>query len=137
MTRTECNCEDNTDIPIAFTIQRLDDFTSLSPDARDLFDQAEASSFDLGLDWFQLLAATAMPPSTEVFIYRVADASSGRAVAVLPLRQERGEKRLLALANYYTASFAPLARNDLAEPALTALFRTLRDENALSSITLF
>lgn len=137
MTRAESSSEKITGIPIAFTIQRLDDFASLSPDDRDLFDQAEASSFDLGLDWFRLLAATAMLPTTEAFIYQVSDSASGKVAAVLPVRRERGEKRLLALANFYTASFAPLVRNELAEPALAALFRTLRDENSLSSITLF
>ena len=137
MTRTDSNCEENTGIPIAFTILRLDDFASLSPDARDLFDQAEASSFDLGLDWFQLLAATAMPPSTEAFLYLMSDTNSGQAVAALPVRHERGTKQLLPLANYYTALFAPLVRNELAEPALAALFQTLRDDNAFSSITLF
>ena len=137
MMRTERHYEKNTGIPIAFTIQRLDDFASLTPDARDLFDQAEASSFDLGLEWFQLLAATAMPPSTETFLFLVSDTSSGQAVAALPVRHERGAQRLLALANYYTTSFAPLARSELAEPALAALFRKLRDEDACPSITLF
>ena len=136
-TRTASICEENAGFPSAFTIQRLDDFRSLSPDSRDLFDQAEATSFDLGLEWFQLLAATAMQPSTEVFIYRVADATSGRAMAMLPVRQERGEKHLLPLANYYTALFAPLPRNEFAEPALAALFRALRTQDACASITLF
>jgi CelD/BcsL family acetyltransferase involved in cellulose biosynthesis len=137
MTRTANNCDENAGSPSAFTIQRLDDFRSLSPDSRDLFDQAEATSFDLGLEWFQLLAATAMPPSTEVCLYRVADATSGHTVAMLPVRQERGEKRLLALANYYTGLFAPLPRSEFAEPALTALFRVLRIQDACPSITLF
>lgn len=137
MTRTDSNCEENTGIPIAFTIQRVDDFASLSPDARDLFDQAEASSFDLGLEWFQLLAATAMQPSTEAFLCLVSDTSSGQAVAALPVRHERGTKQLLPLANYYTALFAPLVRNELAEPALTALFRKLRHEDTCPAITLF
>jgi len=137
MTRTASHCEENAGFPSAFTIQRLDDFKSLSPDSRDLFNQAEAASFDLGLEWFQLLAATAMPPSTEVFIYRVADANSGRALALLPVRQAQGERRLLALANYYTARFSPLLRNEFAEPALTALLRALRTQDACPSITLF
>lgn len=118
------------------TVRRLDDLASLSPAERALFDQAEAKGYDLGLDWLRLLAAKAMQPSTEIMLYLVSDAA-GNAVAALPLRREHGENRLLALANFYTARYAPLLQGELAEPGLAAVFRRLRDEDAVPSITLF
>lgn len=137
MTRPDSEYARKTGTPIAFSIQRIEDFASLPPDGRALFDQAEATGFDLGLDWFQLLGTKAMPSSTEAFVYLVSDTASGQATAALPVRRERGGNRLLALANFYTAQYIPLMRDELAASALAALFRKLRNEDTCPSITLF
>ena len=112
-------------IPSKFTIACLDDWSAVAPDVQRLFDQAEAASFDLGLDWFRHLAATAMRPATETCIYVVSAMSNGQAVAALPVRRDRGGKQLFSLANYYTSLYAPLVRSDDAEAALGALFAQL------------
>lgn len=128
--------EHSASIPIRFSIRRVDDFSATPPGCKDLFEQAEATSFDLGLHWFRHLAATAMPLATETFYYLVQDAAGGQPVAVLPMRREHGAKRLAALANYYSTLYAPLARDGSVVPALTALFETLRQDAACPSITL-
>jgi hypothetical protein len=123
-------------IPIGFTVRRVDDFVTLSPCDRDLFDQAEAASFDLGLDWFRHLAATAMKPSTETFLYVVSDTTNDKPIAALPVRRDCGEKRLFSLTNYYTSLYAPLVQSDIAEHALDVLFETILQKDACSSIAL-
>ena len=123
-------------IPTEFTIERLVDFATIPHGYQNLFDQSEAASFDLGLDWFRHLVATAMGPATEALLYVVLDAASGQAVAALPVRRDRGEKRLCSLANYYTSLYAPLVQSDIAEHALNALFETLLHQHAYASITL-
>ena len=123
-------------IPTEFTIKRLKDFATIPHSYQRLFDQSEATSFDLGLDWFRHLAATAIKTSTKAFLYVALDAASSQAVAALPVRRDRGEKRLFSLANYYTSLYAPLVQNDIAEQALGALFETIMKEDACISIAL-
>ena len=136
MTRIDSKLEGKAaNIPTEFTVKRLDDFATTPLSYQYLFDQAEATSFDLGLDWFRHLAATVMRPS-ETYLYVVLDAASGQAVATLPVRRGRGEKRLYSLANYYTSLYAPLVQSDIAEQALSALFETIMKEDACISIAL-
>lgn len=121
-------------VPPEFTIDRLDDFAAFPPELQGLFAQSEATSFDLGLDWFQHLATTAMRPSAEAFLYTVV--AQGQTVAALPVRRDRGGKRLYSLSNYYSALYAPLVQTAAAEQALHALFETLLQEKACISIAL-
>lgn len=123
-------------IPTKFTIACLDDLSAVPPDVQRLFDQSEAASFDLGLDWFRLLAASAMRPASEACIYVVSEVATGQAVVALPVRQERGGKQLFSLTNFYTSRYAPLLRSDDAEPALGALFAQMLQQNTYISIAL-
>jgi CelD/BcsL family acetyltransferase involved in cellulose biosynthesis len=137
MTRVDSKLEGKAaNIPTEFTIKRLDDFATIPHGYQSLFDQSEVTSFDLGLDWFRHLAATAIKPSTEAFLYIVLDVTNGQAVAALPVCRDQGGKRLFSLANYYTSLYAPLVQNDLAEHALGALFETILKEDECISIAL-
>lgn len=123
-------------LPTKFAIACLDDLSAVPPDVQRLFDQSEAASFDLGLDWFRLLAATAVRPASEACIYVVSEVANGLAVAALPVRREHGGAQLFSLTNYYTSRYAPLLRSDDAEPALGALFAQMLQQNTYSSIAL-
>lgn len=64
----------------------------------------QASSFDTELDWYRLLARTALPPQSAPAIW--VSAGDGALRAALPVRSD-GPGRLAALGNFYTATFAP------------------------------
>lgn len=137
MTRVDCKLEGKTaNILTEFTIKRLDDFATISHGYQSLFDQSETTSFDLGLDWFRHLAATAMNSSAVAFLYIALDVTTGQAVAALPVRWDRAEKRLFSLTNYYTSLYAPLVQIDIAGHALDALFKAILKEGTCPSITL-
>jgi hypothetical protein len=137
MTRVDCKLEGKTaNIPTEFTIKRLDDFATISHGYQSLFDQSEATNFDLGLDWFRHLATTAMNSSAEVFLYVALDVTTGQTIAALPVRWDRAEKRLFSLTNYYTSLYAPIVQIDIAGHALDALFKAILKEDTYPSITL-
>ncbi|MBT0960591.1 GNAT family N-acetyltransferase [Denitromonas iodatirespirans] len=75
----------------------------------------QASSFDTEWAWFRLLARTALPPESAPALW-YADAD-GQLLAGLPVRRD-GPRRLAALGNFYTASFAPQLRSVAAMSAL-------------------
>lgn len=72
-----------------------------------------ADFFDTG-PWFEILAATCLPPGERPLIEAVADARG----TVLAVPSRRVGRRLVSLANFYTCRFGPPRR--AADPAATA-----------------
>ncbi len=123
--------------PSTLSVKCYDTFKDLPALYSGLFDVGEKSSYDLGLDWFKHLSSTALERGTQVFIYGLERNRNGEPVAVLPMCQKPGDKKLSSLSTYYTSMFIPLAQEDSRIENLTHLFESLRsNEKCWSSIDL-
>ncbi len=77
-------------------------------------------------EWFDLLAATALPPGTAVKFAPVGPTGQDDA-ALLPLmRLPESRHRVDALANFYTPLYAPIGLDQLDPASLAATFAKLR-----------
>ena len=89
-------------------------FDALPATYDPLFVAAAEASFFLTRDWFTVLAGNILGPADELRLYGVED-SAGRPLILLPAYGPQRDGRhgssrpLLALANFYTMSFAPIA----------------------------
>lgn len=107
-------------------------FDALPATYDPLFLAAAEESFFLTRDWFTMLAANILGPADELRLYGVED-SAGRPLILLPTRamSRSGLSRpLVALANFYTMSFAPIGPAVAPEraEALRALARHIAGE---------
>lgn len=86
----------------AFVVRRYQSVDSLPPQFGPLFERAEAHSFDLSLDWFRHLCATALKADESVQLFTAESQASGESLAVMGFRQEAGTRQLRALATFYS-----------------------------------
>jgi len=107
-----------------------DSFDALPRPFEDMFNGLASTSFFSSLPWFRHFAETVLSPSAGVRIYGFQKAPSTEDLSlVLPMCQELpgarkiGPRRLVALANYYTPLFNPLAigRGDCIQADLDSL----------------
>ncbi len=91
-----------------------------------LFESAEKADFQLGLDWFRLLAGSTLGRQHVVSIGVLLDGD--RPLAALPLRVGVGRAgtEVGALANFYTSRFAPLLNPEVRATDLASLITGLR-----------
>jgi len=102
-------------------VARID---ALPAEARALFAQAETACVELGLDWFANLSAAVFPHEADQVRFYMAT-RDGAVQAVLPLRADGG-RALHALANFYTALYAPLCAASCETGDLAAILKTVR-----------
>tara|TARA_R110001599_G_scaffold205618_5_gene402943 strand:- start:1411 stop:2493 length:1083 start_codon:yes stop_codon:yes gene_type:complete len=100
-----------------------------------MFAEAEATSVDLGIAWYRNLVETVFPTDKGVRFYVLRH--DGKPVAALPLlvvNQPLGQQ-VCALANYYSALYAPILRTGIQAPDLVPLLRSiLKHEGGVASL---
>lgn len=100
----------------------------------ELFALYECSHPQLGIDWLNNLAATALDGREQALVY-TATSSDGSLVAV-PLRLGADQRSVHALANFYTSLYSPVASHECPVTLLTAVFRELAENRRLTTLTL-
>jgi CelD/BcsL family acetyltransferase involved in cellulose biosynthesis len=116
----------------AFVVRRYQSVDSLPPQFGPLFERAEAHSFDLSLDWFRHLCATALKADESVQLFTAESQASGESLAVMGFRQEAGTRQLRALATFYSSLYAPICRDRDAAGAVRAIFEHLAHQSVPS-----
>jgi CelD/BcsL family acetyltransferase involved in cellulose biosynthesis len=106
------------------SVEIHDEISALPKACEKLFRAAERESFDLGRDWFELLARTAIPAGVKSRFYVLLKGASIRCV--LPVLV--GNKRVSALTTFYSSLYRPLFAEDVCvEEVATVLRRVMRD----------
>jgi len=111
--------------PITFTALEYASIAELPDTCFRLLQTAERHSIFLGQTWFEVFCAELVNPTQRVRVIGIfADSNLSRAIAVIPLWQERGSGHLESLANYYSSYYAPIIDDDIAENSqiLSAVF---------------
>lgn len=101
----------------------------LPPRHMAAFDQAEHTSYDLSLLWFANLADTTLGPQHRLKLYAAEDEAS--QVVVVPMQYDEtiGKPRTLkALANCYTALYAPVSSSAVTVELLGQALRSAMDD---------
>lgn len=98
-------------------------------DVRQLFDQAESTSIEFGLDWYGNLVDTVFAPDGDCRLYVLR--RGGVPIAAMPVHITTGRfgTRILALANYYSALFGPALAPIAKASDLAALLRFMMRDN--------
>lgn len=110
---------------------------NLPEDAAAFLSEGEQISVQFGASWYRNLVDTVFPAHEGVCLYLLRRA--GRPVAALPLLVHKAGlgSRVEALANYYTAVYAPVLAPDLETGELAVLLRAVRRQHrGLASLTL-
>lgn len=117
----------------SLTVEQLDPLGALPPEIEDAFHQPGQADFQGALDWYRLLARTALAVDEEPRLHVLR--RDGRPIAVLPMRRHStdGYAQLGALANFYTTRFVPFLGDDLSPPELSYLVRSLRKDRPRAS----
>lgn len=105
-----------------------------APELQDLFLRQEPSHLEQSLDWFNLIAATALPTHEEARIYVVRD--SADEILAFPARFNKRDKSLHSLTNFYSSRFDFPRMSKNPGLLLRSLFEFLRRDTGLSEITL-
>lgn len=80
-------------------------FETLPTAAQQRWSHPSQANFFLSLDWFRVLAETAMPATAQLRLYLVSDAQ-GEPLSVLACYAERGCRNLHSLTNFYSNEFS-------------------------------
>lgn len=104
------------------------------PDLEGLFRRKEQAHVEQSLDWFNLIAAAALPAHEEARIYLVC--ASPDEMLALPVRFNKRDNSLHALTNFYSSyfDFPRVSRNP--GLLLSSLFDFFRRDIGVSEITL-
>ncbi len=106
--------------------------------AQLLLARSEQNSFDLGFDWFVLLADMALDADDQIRIYvTYSDDTQHHVQCVLPLKYKTASRELFALTNFYTSLYAPALAHTNALAIMVACFSAIRhDTSAWHSLRL-
>lgn len=85
-------------------------FEALPEAARQRWGYPSQANFFLSLDWFRVLAETALPNTVQLRLYLVSDAQ-GEPLSVLACYAEHGRRNLHSLTNFYSNEFSPSLLN--------------------------
>ncbi|MFZ4285923.1 GNAT family N-acetyltransferase [Variovorax sp. HJSM1_2] len=109
------------------TVEGCQALSDLPDDARALMERAEHTSMQLGWSWYANLVDKVFADQTNDLWFYVLRRTS-EVLAVLPLRvdREQGVLTLRALANYYTALYAPCLAASATAQDVAVLFRALK-----------
>lgn len=104
----------------------------LPADALALLQRAEQRHVELGADWYANLIDTVYAGEAQAEVRIHVLRRQGRALAVLPTVAQNGAlgREISALANFYTAMFAPALDDDIEAEDLLPLTRALRQGGA-------
>lgn len=109
----------------------------LPADARAFLQEAETRNIEFGFDWYRNLVRTVYPDHQGLRLYTLR--SSGKVVALLPMRMERRwfGWRAHSLSNFYTALYEPVLAPNIKPADLLPVLVALRtDFPSLSSLML-
>lgn len=110
------------------TVSSRDLLASLPDEAKQLFALHERQSFDLSLEWFDLLVRTALPSEDRLHLRLLTDEQTGRIRLIAPFRAQRGRRTLMALGNYYTSRYEFISGTDPDLETMRACGSALRAE---------
>ena len=110
------------------TVNSRNSLASLPDEAKQLFAIRERKSFDLSLEWFDLVARTALPPEERLHLRLLTEEHTGRVRLIAPFRARLGRRTLLALGNYYTSRYELISGTDLDLEAMQVCGSALRAE---------
>lgn len=99
----------------------------LSNQAKQLLTYSEQKSFDLGFDWFNLLAATALDTDEKTRIY-VTNENFENVQFVLPLKHKTLSQNLFALTTFYTSLYSPAVIQTNSISIMASCFSAIRHE---------
>lgn len=102
----------------------------LPSDVKDLFEQSEQESVELGLAWYRNLVNTVFADPEGVYIYVLR--KNGAAMAALPLvaKKNATSQGVASLSNYYTSLYAPVMQLGLRARDLTHLINAIKAAHA-------
>jgi len=101
----------------------------LSNQAQRLLARSEQNSFDLGCDWFVLLADMALDADDQIRIYvTYSDDTQHQVQCVLPLKYKTASRELFALTTFYTSLYAPAVAYTHPVATMIACFSAIRHE---------
>lgn len=102
----------------------------LPSDVKDLFEQSEQESVELGVAWYRNLVNTVFADPEGVYIYVLR--KNGAAMAALPLvaKKNATSQGVASLSNYYTSLYAPVMQLGLRARDLTHLINAIKAAHA-------
>jgi len=98
------------------TLRVFTDFDDLPSDYVALFDAAGRRSLFYGLDWFRLLAATALEDGQSIRLFGLEPEGGGAPRAALVLRAGPDGRSLVSHSNFYSMAYGPIVAEDEADP---------------------
>jgi CelD/BcsL family acetyltransferase involved in cellulose biosynthesis len=111
-----------------FAVEVFAHLEALPADVRHFMDRAEERNIGFGFAWYHNLARTVYTKQDCLRFYALR--RSGKLLAVLPLRVERGRIgwRVHSLSNFYTTLYEPVLAPDLRAESLLPLLAAVRAE---------
>lgn len=111
-------------------VEVFEHVSGLPKSCKALFDAAERDSFDLGADWFELLAGTAIAAGTKTRFYVLS--RGGLARCVLPITV--GTRRVSSLTTFYTSIYRPLVEQGVQPDELAVVLRRVVSDTRACSM---